>query len=304
MSREMNILVHDGRSHPIIPGRGTFFSRPDGRQHYSPIRVGEKFGRWMVLGVARYHGGGDGISWLCRCECGTVHRVGQSCLLGGMSKSCGCLRRERKDLSISSGDRFGRLTVLRDLGTRGKQSRDWLCQCDCGALPRAVPQTSLKSGQTQSCGCLGAERRRAACTTHGHHKSPEYRIWYGMRGRCENPNEFAFRDYGGRGILICERWSQFENFLADMGHRPAGTSIERLDNDLGYEPDNCVWATKHQQSRNRRNNVIVEVRGVQMILVDAAKAIGYSPSTIRKFRILYNETHQQAVDRLLAARSV
>jgi hypothetical protein len=147
------------------------------------------------------------------------------------------------------GQRFGRLSVLRDSGQRTPSGAiKWLCRCDCGKRVR-VWSVSLRKGWTKSCGCLTQFPLK-----HGKCGTPEYRTWGAMRERCrnkENPN------YGARGISVCERWQGehgFENFLADMGTRPAGTSIDRKNVDGNYEPDNCRWATPVEQANNRRNN--------------------------------------------------
>lgn len=98
--------------------------------------------------------------------------------------------------------------------------------------------------------------RNPGNTRHGHHGTPTYEVWKGMRQRCSNPNQPAYPDYGGRGIAVCDRWQSFDNFLADMGKRPVGMSIERQNNNGNYEPGNCVWASRTVQNRNSRHNVV------------------------------------------------
>lgn len=148
------------------------------------------------------------------------------------------------------GRRFGRLVVLalhsnaRRKPTRA--DRKWLCRCDCGELT-VTRGVNLRSGNTKSCGCMWWE----TITTHGHCRTPEYRAWNQMIQRCTNPNSQRYSRYGGRGISVCQRWFRFENFLADMGPRPPGYSIERIDNDGNYEPSNCVWIPRNQQQRNQ-----------------------------------------------------
>lgn len=176
------------------------------------------------------------------------------------------------------GQRFGRLVVQR-LAEISKQGAMWACQCDCGTA-KVVWTSHLTGGRTKSCGCLlrevSARLIRERSTTHGRSKSPEYRSWRSMIGRCENPNDQAFGKYGGRGIAVCERWRVFENFLADMGDRPTGTSIERKDNDGPYEPENCVWGTPAEQSLNRRITRFVDTPNGPVCLTHAAKLAGLS----------------------------
>jgi hypothetical protein len=147
------------------------------------------------------------------------------------------------------GRRFGRLTVVRfshsDLSTR------WICRCDCGTIIVASAN-HLIPGQVKSCGCLYRDTRVGSPIRHGMSGTSEHRIWKTMRQRCENPRSSRFKDYGGRGIRVCARWRKFENFFADMGRRPPGRSIDRIDNDGNYEPKNCRWATAMQQRHNRR----------------------------------------------------
>lgn len=117
---------------------------------------------------------------------------------------------------------------------------------------------------------------------HGHdYRSPTYRTWKVMRNRCERPADRHYSDYGGRGIKVCERWRKFANFLADMGERPAGMTIERIDNAKGYEPGNCKWATRHEQDRNRRDNRVLEIDGERLILLDACRKYGRNFDSVR-----------------------
>lgn len=159
---------------------------------------------------------------------------------------------------VHPGDRFGRLIVLAELEPRrrpNQTTRRMLCRCDCG-VEKDVPLTGLKTGTTKSCGCLAREKWIAARTKHGDSKAkaPEYLIYGAMIARCENPNNADFKDYGERGITVCARWrSSYADFLSDMGRRPTPRhSIDRIDNDRGYEPDNCRWATAHEQRMNQR----------------------------------------------------
>lgn len=143
-----------------------------------------------------------------------------------------------------TGQRFGSWLVLEKV--LNELTRRWFhkCQCDCGTV-RIIKTRDLRSGQSSRC-----DRCRA--TTHGLSNTNTYRIWQGMIYRCKNPNYKNYKYYGGRGITVCERWHKFENFFQDMGERPKGLSIDRINNNGNYEPGNCRWATVKEQTSNQR----------------------------------------------------
>ena len=180
---------------------------------------------------------------------------------------------------------FGRLTVLqRAANTKDGKAR-WECLCVCGTTT-VVDGRELRRGHTESCGCLArelaAQRIGSLGRKHGLSTTHMYKIWMGMRMRCYNPNEPAFKDYGARGITVCERWlSSFETFYADMHPRPSAKhTIERLRNNEGYSPTNCIWALRSQQVRNRRNNVFLTHNGITQCLADWAGTIGIGRRTL------------------------
>lgn len=165
--------------------------------------------------------------------------------------------RPRFDLS---GQQFGRLTALRP-SEKNDGRKAWVCLCQCGQETE-IRGANLRSGKTMSCGCLKSENLAAGLgKRHGMYRTKTHKTWSSMIERCTQRGNPAYHRYGARGIIVCDRWMQFENFLADMGHRPEGTSLDRIDNDKGYEPGNCRWATSMQQQNNLSTNRRVQYQG-------------------------------------------
>lgn len=176
-----------------------------------------------------------------------------------------------------TGRVFGRLTVAARAPNRYGGKAFWSCVCTCGGSA-VTSGSQLVSGHTASCGCLNRE----TITKHGRHNSSEYVVWQQMKERCHNPKKAAYARYGARGVTVCERWrGSFASFLQDMGHRPgADFSLERRDNDGPYSPDNCRWATRRDQCRNRRANVWLELDGVRMCVTDWCAQYGIDSATV------------------------
>jgi hypothetical protein len=175
------------------------------------------------------------------------------------------------------GDTFGRYTVLGIFKEPDAYRKYGRVQCSCGSPPRYVGLSNLRNGTAQSCGCLHRER----VTKHGAWGHPLFGIWSAMVNRCQNPKDKRYERYGGRGIKVCERWLDVNNFIADMhpGHKP-GLQIDRKDNDGPYHPGNCHWATTKQQTRNYSRNVILEHDGKRMCVVDWADETGISAKVL------------------------
>lgn len=195
-----------------------------------------------------------------------------------------------------TGQRFGRLTaqLMVERGDRPENNHLWRFACDCGRVVDARIK-NVRSGHTQSCGCLHAELMAQRNTTHGlsRAKRREYRSWKDMRARCRNPNDSDYKDYGGRGISVCDRWEDFENFYADMGDRPNGMTLDRIEVNGNYEPSNCRWAPHKVQANNKRSNHLIELNGETRTLQAWCDKLGIEPSKVR-YRLKAGCTPDQA----------
>ena len=181
----------------------------------------------------------------------------------------------QKKLINLQGRIFGRWRVLHHF--RGSF---WACICECG-VERNVHAGRLKNLQSQSCGCKKREETRERFRVHGMSGSKIFNIWKNMLDRCNNPNAAAYRHYGGRGITVDPRWLSFENFFADMGLKPRGMSLDRIDNNGPYGPKNCAWRSDKNQANNRRNAVRIVLDGIEDSLE------GHSARTGIKYHTLY-----------------
>lgn len=242
-----------------------------------------QFGRLTV--IKRTEKNGKKNYWLCKCECGSLTVVETSRLKSGHTQSCGCLHREKfkpktKDLK---GCVFGKLTAIKRVNKVGERGR-WFCKCECGK-EKEVAQTHLISGKIRSCGCLFKENVHDFAKTHGFSKKERlYTIWQGMKDRCYNSNSSHYYLYGERGIGICEEWKSnypsFREWAIKNGYNSKLT-IDRIDNNKGYEPDNCRWISYERQNLNKRTNVKLTYKGQTKCISEWSKELGISQSLIR-----------------------
>lgn len=186
-----------------------------------------------------------------------------------------------------TGQRFGRLRVI---GPDPESGSDWICQCDCGTV-LSCSRSEMERGRRVSCarGCY------SPAATHSLTGTSTYNTWKQMRQRCTNPANTSWANYGGRGITVCGRWEEsFEAFLSDMGERPDGKSLERLDNDGPYSPENCKWATTAEQSINKRTTVLVTANGVTQSLLTWCEDLGLRYNTVY-MRLRRGWSHEKAL---------
>ncbi len=207
---------------------------------------------------------------------------------------------------LKTGDVFGRLTVVREIvfrtgNVRRSERIRYLCRCSCNKMVEAEAYR-LVSGHVKSCGCFKSEeasKRGKSKKRHGEAskgtRTTEYMVWVRMRRRCDNPDSDDYPNYGGRGIRVCKRWQLFENFLADMGRKPAGGYvIDRRNNDGNYEPSNCAWVTVKESNRNKRTIRRLLIDGVEKTLPQWSDESGVHQETIRG-RLRRGWSHKEAV---------
>lgn len=244
--------------------------------------TGERFGRLTAVRPIRENGR---FKWVCVCECGGETITTAYKLRSGHTQSCGCLQRERTSLVCKrslAGERFGRLVAIERIGDMGDKAK-YRCKCDCGSCI-TVDGANLVTGATKSCGCLRKEVTANLKYRHGLTDHRLYRTWQNMRNRCNDPGNKEYQHYGGRGISVCDEWNEsfdsFYEWAMSNGYQDDLT-IDRIDVNGNYCPENCRWATLHDQSRNRTNNRVIEYQGRKMILADWAKEMGINASVIR-----------------------
>lgn len=206
--------------------------------------TGQRFGRILVVTKGERRAANGSIFWRCRCDCGTEKEINGTELVRGSTRSCGCIPSGRPPIDMT-GQRFGRLVCVApsDQSSVGDGTKKWLVRCDCGTV-KLVRRQDLVNGGTVSCGCHAREQSRITASeiTHGHarreRRSDTHRVWTNMKQRCLNERH---PDYMGDTVSICQRWMTFDNFLRDMGPKPHGLRLGRLDPSRGFNPRNCRW---------------------------------------------------------------
>lgn len=212
--------------------------------------IDKKFGKWEVLNLIKTEK--PGKYYECLCLCGNIRIKAGTELRAGRGMQCtDCQYHELYDPEREIGKKYGKWTITKFIDIHRKLQRyETLCECGNTGIHTAADLRAKKSKQ-----CTLCHNRENANNqkTHGKHATALYKVWSSMKARCDNPNAPFYKRYGGRGIKVCERWSKFENFIEDMGERPEGMTIDRINNDGNYEPSNCRWVT-HKENCNNRSN--------------------------------------------------
>ena len=237
--------------------------------------TGQKFGK--LTAIKRIGFSKDGrTTWLFSCDCGTEKEIEIDCVLRRNKKDCGCLKIGR--INNIAGQKFERLTAIKLIGINEKGHAVWLFCCDCGVQKELVASDVLK-GSTKSCGCLRHEN--ACISKHRGIKTRLYRIWNGMRGRCNNSNNKDYRNYGGRGIKFCKEWQIFTVFRdwALLNGYSDDLSIDRINNNSNYCPENCKFSTNAEQMQNRRTSIWHEINGIKKPLIEWCQILNVKYTT-------------------------
>ena len=248
--------------------------------------TGQRFGKLMVVSRADDYikpNGNKIIQWRCVCDCGNEVVVRGEYLRSGDTKSCGCLTSENL-----VGMKFGRLTVMDRESPKSKKTKGlWVCKCECGNVIK-VNTSDLKSGNTTSCGCKRKETLRQLRTKHGESNTRLYNVWSDMKKRCYNTKNVDYKNYGGRGITVCDEWMDFQNFYEwaiangyDETAPRGQCTIDRIDVDGCYEPENCRWVDRYIQMNNKRNNRILTYNGESHTLAEWCEIVNVPYSCLK-----------------------
>lgn len=261
-------------------GCTTFYKKSVSKTH---DLSGKRFGKLTVIKREGTSKSGK-ATWLCKCDCGNeVVAIGRY-LENGTTKSCGCMR-----IDDISGKRFGKLTAIKIDGKTNYGQITWLCRCDCGKY-KSCARAYLRTADIPNCGCTKSEKS-IIVTKHGMSYSKLYYKWSSMKSRCFNKNNNEYKNYGGRGITVCQEWADdehgFENFAKwafeagwDENKDGRMQSIDRIDNDGDYEPCNCRFATQKEQMNNIRKNRIITYQGDTMTAKQWSEKLGINYSTL------------------------
>ena len=261
--------------------------------------IGKKFGKLSVVGLCGRDSGGS-ILWDCVCVCGAKSKRTSANLKGGQHNYCVACKSENTRVYVAKeGDKFSRWTVIQANYPTKKKGQHCLCACDCGNT-KVIRSTSLFHGETRSCGCLKKEIQANRKRTHGMERTPIYQRWCAMKSRCNNPNSPNYKNYGGRGILLCNEWHDFENFLswAMSNGFDESLTIERINVNGNYEPNNVTWATNKEQANNRRDNVLIESNGETKTMAQWEEKL-----EIRKGRMWAWKDRKRNIERLARSQN-
>lgn len=242
----------------------------------------KKFGKLTALKIVGRSGSNN--VWECLCECGKITQTTATSLMKGNTRSCGCYRKDLFEINkeIFVGKKYGSILVTMDVGIKNGK-RIVVGKCDCGVV-KEYRASHLKSGKTISCGCYPEKNRSAMSTKHGLSGNPLYFVWASMMNRCYNENFSDYHNYGGRGIFVCDRWHEVSFFVSDMTEGYCkGLQIDRIDNNKGYSKNNCRWATRKENNRNKRTNRMITANGVTQSLVAWSEETGIKYSTLSGF---------------------
>lgn len=194
-----------------------------------------------------------------------------------------------------TGQTFNRWTVIEYAGLNKHSVATWLCKCVCGNTGNVIGH-ALRTGHSKSCGCQRKDAQRSRPGNHGMRGTPTYNVWDKMIGRCHRPSDNNYPSYGQRGIIVCDKWrGSFVNFLADMGEKPHGKTLDRINNNEGYTPENCRWATHKEQSRNTRRNKLITFQGETHCIAEWAEITGISACNIKQRLAKYNWPVERAL---------